>query len=140
MKTTLRTPLALLAAALLAAQGALAGTVTISSTPLATAGGGGVLPNLLFVLDASGSMDSDYLPDYVNDSNKCMRTSGGSTTCSTGDAPWAAGGANGFNGVAYDPMVAYKPGLTSNGRSKINAFVALECNAPGAATNKHSKM
>src|SRR5512138_1898538 len=116
MKTTPRNPLAhLLTAGLLAltAPAALADTVTISSTPLATSGASGILPNLLFVLDASGSMDSNYLPDYVNDSGKCMKTSGGSTTCNVGDAPWDAGGANGFNGVAYDPMVAYKPGLLS---------------------------
>src|SRR5574342_1261212 len=65
----------------LAARPALAATVTISSTPLATAGGSGILPNLLFTLDASGSMDWDYLPDYVNDNNKCMTRSGGSTNC-----------------------------------------------------------
>src|SRR6185436_7226222 len=118
MKTDLRTPIArLLAATLigLAVQPAAAGTVTISSTPLATAGGASVLPNLLFVLDASGSMDSDYLPDYVNDSNKCMVRSGGNTTCTIGDPPWNVGGANGFSGVAYDPMLNYKPGLKSDG-------------------------
>jgi hypothetical protein len=47
MKITLKTPIARLIAAglvCLAAQPALAATVTISSTPLATAGGSSVLP------------------------------------------------------------------------------------------------
>jgi len=118
MKTAFRAPIArLIAASLvcLAAQPAAAGTVTISSTPLATAGGSSILPNLLFILDGSGSMDWDYLGDYVNDNNKCMARSTGNTTCTFGDAPYNAGGQKGFNGVAYDPLYNYKPGLNSNG-------------------------
>jgi len=127
MKTTHKTPFVqLLTAALvaLAAPAVLAGTVTISSTPLATSGASSVLPNLLFTLDASGSMDSDYLPDYINDGGKCMTRSGGNSTCTAGDPPWNAGGANGFNGVAYDPMLAYKPGLLSTGRSVVGNSTA----------------
>ena len=117
MKTTLKTPLAgLIAASLVClAAPASAATVTISSTPLATAGGSSVLPNLMFILDGSGSMASDYNGDFVNDSGKCMTRSGPGTTCTLGDPPWNAGGANGMNGVAYDPMFNYKPGLNSNG-------------------------
>ncbi|MEA3192109.1 MAG: type pilus assembly protein PilY1 [Betaproteobacteria bacterium] len=122
MKTALRKPIAGLLTAgflCLAAQPAPAATVTISPTPLATSAGGGVLPNLLFVLDASGSMDSDYLPDYVNDSGKCMTRSGPSTTCTIGDPPWSAGGASGFNGVGYDPLLPYKPALNAAGKMQV---------------------
>jgi len=126
MKTILKAPIARLIAAGLVclAQPALAGTVTISSTPLATAGGSSVLPNLMFVLDASGSMDSDYNGDFVNDSGKCMTRSGPSTTCTPGDPPWSAGGANGMNGVGYDPMMAYKPALRSTGGSVLGNSTA----------------
>ena len=65
----------------LIAGAASAATTDISNVPLASASGSTVLPNLLFTLDDSGSMDSDYNPDYVNDTNKCLTNSGGGTTC-----------------------------------------------------------
>ena len=68
-------------------------SVTISTVPLATSSGANILPNLLFTLDTSGSMSWDYLPDYVNDSFKCLTQGSGaasfsgSTTCNLGDPP-----------------------------------------------------
>jgi type IV pilus assembly protein PilY1 len=103
----------------------LAGTVTISSTPLATAGSDAILPNLMFVLDASGSMDSDYNGDFVNDNSKCLTRSTGSTNCARGDAPYEAGGANAMNGVSYDPMVNYKPGLKYDGTTVLASSLTL---------------
>src|SRR5438477_2050821 len=107
LKTILSRALVAVLSYCLALQPVLAGTVTISSTPLATAGASGILPNLMFILDASGSMGSDYNGDYVNDNSKCMTRSSGNTNCSRGDAPFEGGGANGLNGVGYDPMVNY---------------------------------
>ena len=111
---------ACLLAAGMAAQPAYAAVTDISNVPLGAAAGSGFLPNLLFILDDSGSMASDYNPDYVNDGNACMTTSGGSTTCQRGDPPFEAGGANGFNGVGYDPNFTYLPGLSPNGQPFIN--------------------
>jgi Tfp pilus tip-associated adhesin PilY1 len=102
------------------------GDVThISNVPLATSSSATVLPNLLFTLDSSGSMDWDYLPDYVNDSKKCMNTSGNSTTCGRGDPPFEAGGQFGFNGVAYDPNVNYLPALKSDGTTVLSAPLTI---------------
>lgn len=96
--------------------GAASAAVTdISNVPLSSASGSTVLPNLLFTLDDSGSMDSDYNPDYVNDSNTCLSTSGGTTACGRGDPPFEAGGGLGFNGVGYDPSVNYLPALNYDG-------------------------
>jgi len=111
---------ACLLAAGMAAQPAYAAVTDISNVPLGAAAGSGFLPNLLFILDDSGSMASDYNPDYVNDSNACMTTSGGSTACQRGDPPFEAGGAKGFNGVGYDPNFTYLPGLSPNGQPFIN--------------------
>ncbi|MGB7589279.1 MAG: hypothetical protein WBM00_11280, partial [Solirubrobacterales bacterium] len=111
---------AYLAAACIAAQPAFAAVTDISSSPLGTAAGLGFLPNLLFILDDSGSMASDYNPDYVNDNNGCMTTSGGSTNCQRGDPPFEAGGEHGFNGVGYDPNFTYLPGLSSSGQPVLN--------------------
>jgi type IV pilus assembly protein PilY1 len=136
---------ALIAAGLLAlgAQPAAAGTVTISSTPLATAGGSSILPNLLFVLDSSGSMDWEYLGDYVNDSGKCMLRSSDSTTCTAGDPPYSAGGVNGFNGVAYDPMYNYRPGLKSDGTTVLASpltVTSVPNDAYGAQSSSNSNL
>ena len=39
---------------------------------LASAGGNNILPNLLFTLDNSGSMNWDFIPDYVNPATSGM--------------------------------------------------------------------
>jgi hypothetical protein len=111
---------AYLVAACMAAQPAFAAVTDISNVPLGTTAGSGFLPNLLFILDDSGSMGSDYNPDYVNDNNACMTTSGGNTNCARGDPPFEAGGAKGFNGVGYDPNFTYLSGLTPAGQPIIN--------------------
>jgi type IV pilus assembly protein PilY1 len=66
------------------------GAVTsISSAPLVTSGASAVLPNLMFILDDSGSMDWSYMPDWA---------SGASTELARNSR---------FNGVTYDPAVTY---------------------------------
>lgn len=107
-------------AACMVAQPAFAGVVTISNTPLGSEASGGILPNLLFVLDDSGSMAWDYNPDFVNDNNTCMSTSNGQTACQRGAPPFEAGGTHGFNQVGYDPDFTYQPGLDSSGQPIIN--------------------
>jgi type IV pilus assembly protein PilY1 len=97
--------------------------VTISTTPLATSGGASILANLMFILDDSGSMDSDFNPDYVDDSRQCgysVVSGNVGSSCKRGDPPYDAGGANGYNGVAYDPLVNYKAALNHDGTVKNN--------------------
>lgn len=45
-----------------------AATITLSTSPLANSTTDVVRPNLMYVLDDSGSMDWEYTPDYINDS------------------------------------------------------------------------
>src|SRR5258706_4637071 len=111
---------AYLVAACMGGQPAFAAVTDISNVPLGSAAGSGFLPNLLFILDDSGSMGSDYNPDYVNDNNGCMTTSGGATNCARGDPPYEAGGAKGFNGVGYDPNFTYLAGRPPPGHPIIN--------------------
>ena len=119
-------------AANLAAQPAFA-QVTISQLPLASAGGNNIVPNLLFTLDNSGSMDWQFVPDYVDPAtvlavsgsnsspnNPCMTTSTGSNICVEGDAPYSAGGEFAMNGVGYDPNFTYLAGIDSNGQPHLN--------------------
>ena len=71
--------LALLAAGLALPLPALAGPVELATSPMATSTTTTVKPNLMFVLDDSGSMDWDYMPDpaknfagkYGFNSNQC---------------------------------------------------------------------
>jgi len=74
---------ALAMAAALGASPAGAATTDLSTVPLGTASSTAVLPNLMFVLDDSGSMSLHYMPDNVNAANTCKSytfTNGGSTT------------------------------------------------------------
>jgi type IV pilus assembly protein PilY1 len=124
-------------------QSALAAVTDISSVPLATSAGSTILPNLLFSLDDSGSMNWDFMPDYVSpntggvaltQSNPCMSSSGGSTACAPGDAPYMAGGSAGFNGVGYDPNFYYRPGVGPNGQPLLNPPAGLPLGNPVTTT------
>src|SRR5512141_2240623 len=66
---------------------AAAAVTDIASVPvLNVTGTGSIKPNIMLMLDDSGSMGWDYTPDYVNDSGKCFD----GTTCSRGYPPYFA--------------------------------------------------
>jgi len=90
-------PLHVCVAILVATPAVWADTTNISDQPLATLPNVSAAPNLLFILDSSGSMASAYMPDDMS------RT-----------------GAYGFyssqcNGVAYDPSHTYTPPVDYTG-------------------------
>jgi hypothetical protein len=89
----------------------------LSNTPLSTSSTAAVLPNLMFVLDASGSMGRDYLPDFVSDSGNCKPRSGGSTSCEPGTPPYYSAQ---FNTIFYNPQITYAPAVNYDGSSKGN--------------------
>ncbi|WP_082794242.1 pilus assembly protein [Thauera humireducens] len=123
----------MLAASLLAPHAARAEVVDLATSPLANATTTNVRPNLMFILDDSGSMNWDYMPDLVVDSNyckgsgtgtslRCCRTAGGtslssSTRTSTCLPSSSATDLRGmppfysadFNKIYYDPTVTYSP-------------------------------
>ena len=104
-------------AALLLMHGApFAQTTDISNTPLSSSSSASVLPNLMFVLDDSGSMGRDYLPDFVNDNNTCKAESGwsGTTRCRVGDPPYYSAQ---FNTIFYNPQITYAPAINYDGTS-----------------------
>ncbi|MDO8291306.1 MAG: PilC/PilY family type IV pilus protein [Gallionella sp.] len=111
-----------LAASLALPLASLAASVTLATSPLATSTTSSVSPNLMFILDDSGSMGWNYMPDNANDFN----------------------GAYGFasnqcNGVYYDPSLTYSPPVDSTGVSYANAsFTAAwndGYNTGGGTTN-----
>jgi type IV pilus assembly protein PilY1 len=78
---------------------AWAGTTDISNQPLATLPDISASPNLMFILDNSGSMSFEHMPDDMDNSSAYGYVS---SQC---------------NGTAYDPTVTYKPPKKYDGSS-----------------------
>ena len=90
-----------------------AAVTDIAATPMATSSSA-VKPNLLFTLDASGSMAMDTLPDFIDASGNCKSRQDTTADCREGDPPHYAAE---FNGIYYNPQIQYKPGLSYLGAS-----------------------
>jgi type IV pilus assembly protein PilY1 len=105
-----------------AAQAQAFNVLSISAEPLGTGTGLSVKPNLWFVLDDSGSMDSTFTPDYVNNSicqsNISNPAANSTYSCNAGDPPYMAAG---FNKSYYNPAITYTPPVNANGSSFGNA-------------------
>jgi len=118
---------------------ARASETDIAQTPLGTASNATVLPNLMFVLDNSGSMAREHMPDEVANSTSCKTCSSGSCNvagreCEPGYPPYYA---TQFNTVYYNPKTTYTPGVDSVGASLGNANPSAANNDPyisGAGT------
>ena len=119
--------LALFAACAFGGIGALQSAPTLlSSEPLANASNTGKKPNLMFVLDDSGSMQQDATPDYVQQEKLCKK-SGDNTSgdtfeyCRLGDPPYMSPD---FNYQYYNPAIRYQPALNADGTPKTNYTTA----------------
>jgi type IV pilus assembly protein PilY1 len=95
--------------------------VDLSNTPMTTSTATSVRPNLLFVLDDSGSMGWEYMPDWVIGPNALCRDSAGVNrkSCSLVDPPFMSAD---FNGIYYNPANTYQPPVNPNGTSRTNQF------------------
>lgn len=101
----------------------LSATTDIAPAPLTTASGNVVRPNIMFVLDDSGSMNFNFMPDhvgYTQTGNKCRSGSTGRTTATctgtsqSGDQKPTVGGdppvySPYFNAIYYNPVIRYSP-------------------------------
>lgn len=95
---------------------ALAAATDLADEPLANATTVDILPNVFFILDDSGSMGWDYMPDYVDDSY-CRDNDGTTANCLAGDAPYFAAA---FNRVYYNPLIDYTAPVNADGTSKTS--------------------
>lgn len=115
-------------AALLLAFGASLsfGQTDLSNSPLSSASNTAIKPNIMFILDDSGSMDSDFLPDGVdnNDGSNCFKNYL-------------------YNRIYFNPNYTYTPPVKSDGTSFPDAsFTAAPNNGfdSGSSTrNLNSK-
>ena len=85
---------------------ALAGTTQIDNEPLATRPSVKAKPNLMVILDDSGSMDWDWMPD---DLGYASRYSTGYKANYAPYSNWYGYWSSQCNGVAYDPAETYEP-------------------------------
>jgi len=109
----------------------------IATTPLTYSLATQVKPNVMFILDDSGSMAYRFMPEAINDSNidksRCNNGSCSSTTTAgiEGNPPWYA---YQINTIYYNPQITYTPAVDGNGNLmtsygspwssvKVNAFV-----------------
>lgn len=124
MKTTAKhiVQMSLLLAATGLCATARAATTDIANAPLASSGNTSVKPNIMFILDDSGSMDWEYLPDSVNNNNSkfCYRNYN-------------------YNGVYYNPNVTYALPVNADGTSYANSVftAALVSGFSGSTTTKN---
>jgi type IV pilus assembly protein PilY1 len=143
--------------ALIGALGALAAahaeTTDIADEPLSQAASG-VRPNVMFILDASGSMEFDYSPDYVNDSQGSGTTpsttaacfdsgdddtgaiTGRPDACIAGDPPFMSPD---FNKQYYNPSLYYRPGVNSDGTERTSMDAANTSNWTAVPTDPYGQ-
>lgn len=112
------TKLSLASLSLLGLTLAQAALTDISQTPLITAAATPVKANVLFVMDDSGSMDGDYLPEAANFS--AMAYGSHTSQC---------------NGMAYNPATNYTVPVTATGTplASGSAAAVLKADATNAA-------
>ena len=82
---------------------AIAASVALATSPMATSSVSTVKPNVLFILDDSGSMNRDYMPDRAGNFNYYGLRS------------------NQCNQVYYDPLTTYLPPIKADGSSYPDA-------------------
>ena len=80
-----------------------AAATSLSTEPITSSSTVSAKPNILFVLDDSGSMKADFLPDWAG---PYQATIGGVLTVVTPAHRFYNGG---YNGVAYNPGTRYRP-------------------------------
>ncbi len=94
---------------------AVTGAATdIAPAPLANASTTLVKPNLMFIIDDSGSMDDYQMPGYTNDSY-CKDDDNTLRSCDRGTPAFHAGT---WNKVMYNPEITYVPPKNFDGTSK----------------------
>ncbi len=101
-----------------AATHARAELTDITSSPITQSVSSAVKPNLMFIVDDSGSMASRHMPDHLIDQridkSRCSNSSCSSTTTDgiEGNPPWYSAQ---INTIYYNPQVTYPPAITGAG-------------------------
>ncbi|MEY4156667.1 MAG: hypothetical protein RJB64_1388, partial [Pseudomonadota bacterium] len=111
--------------------GAYAAATDISTVPLNTYSAPAatdVKPNVMFILDDSGSMDWDFMPDWA-----CASYSTQNSNCGNGGQDPSSARSeylfrnSSYNGIYYNPAVYYKPpvAVDSSGVTNITTYPSM---------------
>jgi Tfp pilus tip-associated adhesin PilY1 len=106
-----------LAASLALPLASQAASITLATSPLATSTTSTVNPNVMFLLDNSGSMDWDHMPDDNSDAGSSV----------TYDYGYYGIRSNQCNQVYYDPSTTYLPPVDSTGKAYGDATFTAAC-------------
>jgi type IV pilus assembly protein PilY1 len=148
------------------AQTAGGANTDIANEPLSQAASG-VRPNVMFILDDSGSMDWDFSPDFIDDVQGSGATPSTTAACfdsaDTGptgtdfsqDFDDAAGSITGrqdhciagdppymspdFNKQYYNPAIWYRPGVNADGSEQASMDAASTTNWTAVQTDPYAK-
>lgn len=130
-------------AAIAPAQFAYAELADLAQAPLATSATAVVKPNIMFILDDSGSMGRDGTPDYVDDSgtpagcydagdDSTGTITGAADACGLGDPPYMTPD---YNSQYYNPEFTYTPAVNFDGSSKPTQNAANTTNWTAVLTD-----
>jgi type IV pilus assembly protein PilY1 len=97
-----------------------AATTDLATSPLITPGTSSVKPNLYFILDDSGSMAWNYMPDWANDSYCKTSTTGATSACNSSSRDLPVMTSPDFNRIYYNPEITYTPPSNYDGSSKTS--------------------
>lgn len=102
----------------LSAKGIHAGSTALATEPFTSTAKVNALPNVFFVLDDSGSMSSNYLPDWAGEPHPV-------TNLLPGEQQFRNAA---FNGVAYNPETRYRPPVmyTSSGALDTTTYPSMD--------------
>lgn len=105
-----RRPLLILAAILITGINVHAATIALPDSPLGTATAAIVKPNLMFVLDDSGSMELTYMPDGASSTTNYRHRN------------------SAYNSMAYNPAVRYEPPayVTASGAFDTTTYLSQD--------------
>jgi type IV pilus assembly protein PilY1 len=96
--------------------------VELNDYPVTSSSATSVRPNLLFVLDDSGSMASDFMPDDIVGNPICRDSTGTNKVgCQLMDPPFMSPD---VNGIYYNPSFAYLPPVNADGTSRPEQYRA----------------
>jgi len=101
--------------------------------------GSAVAPNLMFILDDSGSMGWEYMPDYL-DGYEDIASSNGQSSYQTGaDADNPFYYSSHINKVWYNPAVTYAPPLKADGTGSLpdSSYASAPANGYQSNSNNH---
>jgi type IV pilus assembly protein PilY1 len=112
-----------------------AAATDLATAPLETSADTSVKPNVLFILDDSGSMGWDFLPDWA-----CSSLSRTNSSCSsTGEDPSSTRHEylfknSVYNGVAYNPAITYSPPIYFDGSGNLDTTTYPSMTGQSTAT------